>query len=168
MRLKVRVRCAESAKPASCAAAVHEPPAIEHSIATFSRSHEGPSCGGFGLDEELRGRGVFHFELMVTFGSNEGAPELGPAAVLLATKQACAGEGQGDLMRVMVVPPGAAAAAPDPEASALPEVDPARGSHRRCRQRSGVLHTFGPRRVRCDVGTHRPSLAPSLHRQAGR
>lgn len=39
IRLNVRVRCAESANPASWAASVHDPPAIEDSIATLSLSH---------------------------------------------------------------------------------------------------------------------------------
>jgi hypothetical protein len=39
MRLCVRVRCDESAKPASCAASVQEAPAIAAAIATLMRSH---------------------------------------------------------------------------------------------------------------------------------
>jgi hypothetical protein len=39
IRSEVRVRCAESAKRASCAAVIHEAPAIAASIATFNRNH---------------------------------------------------------------------------------------------------------------------------------
>ena len=48
MRLKVRERWAESAKPASCAASVHGPPRIEHSIRDIqarSHSHRSVSPG---------------------------------------------------------------------------------------------------------------------------
>jgi hypothetical protein len=39
MRLCVRVRCDESENPASCAASVHDAPAIAASMATLMRSH---------------------------------------------------------------------------------------------------------------------------------
>ena len=39
IRWCVRVRCDESAKPASCAASVHDAPAIAASMATLMRSH---------------------------------------------------------------------------------------------------------------------------------
>jgi hypothetical protein len=65
----------------------------------------------------LRCRRVLQLELMAATRSNEGPSySVQPSFSSLRKRQVVV-ERQGDLVRVMVVPPGAPAAVPDPEAS---------------------------------------------------